>query len=215
MDGMWRLIRRKQTEDELSVYREHLEHLVEQRPLELKQSNLQMEREIADRKRMEARLVQTEKLAMLGLLSAGVAHEINNPLAYVANNLAVLERDFRGLATLIAVYEDATPAIEVRRPELVDRLPALRDRSTCPTSATTSVRILDSTRQGVKRVADIVKNLRGFARLDQAGRRPINLSEAIDSLEMLRGRLPAEIAVEERSASSPSSLCACRRRSTR
>ena len=70
-DGMWRLIRRKQTEDELANYREHLESLVEQRTIELKQSNLQLEREIADRKRMEARLVQTEKIALLGLLSAG------------------------------------------------------------------------------------------------------------------------------------------------
>ena len=101
MDGMWRLIRRKQTEDELATYSEHLEHLVEQRTLELKQSNLQMEREIVDRKRMEARIIQSEKLASLGLLTAGVAHEINNPLAYVANNLAVLERDFRGLPDVL------------------------------------------------------------------------------------------------------------------
>ena len=42
---------------------------------------------------MQAMIVQAEKLASLGLLGAGVAHEINNPLAYVANNLAVLERD--------------------------------------------------------------------------------------------------------------------------
>ena len=51
-----------------------------------------------ERHQMRARVVQSEKLASLGMLSAGVAHEINNPLAYVANNLAVLERDVPLLA---------------------------------------------------------------------------------------------------------------------
>ena len=48
-------------------------------------------------KNAQSRLVQTEKLASLGQLVAGVAHEINNPLAFVSNNVAVLERDLRDL----------------------------------------------------------------------------------------------------------------------
>ena len=50
-------------------------------------------RDLTERQRLQGRIIQAEKLASLGLLSAGVAHEINNPLAYVTNNLAVLERD--------------------------------------------------------------------------------------------------------------------------
>ena len=52
-------------------------------------------------KAAQSRMVETEKLASLGQLVAGVAHEINNPLAFVSNNVAVLERDLKDLIALI------------------------------------------------------------------------------------------------------------------
>src|SRR5439155_2271379 len=61
--------------------------------------------DLTERNRMRSVLVQNEKLASIGLLSAGVAHEINNPLAHVANDLAVLERDSKGLIALLETYE--------------------------------------------------------------------------------------------------------------
>ncbi len=69
-------------------------------------------RDLTERVRLQGRIVQAEKLASLGLLSAGVAHEINNPLAYVINNLAVLDRDFHGLARVLAEYEEARPILD-------------------------------------------------------------------------------------------------------
>src|SRR6202023_1604215 len=67
--------------------------------------------DLTERNRMRARVVQTEKLASIGLLSAGVAHEINNPLAYVANNLVVLERDVKALLKLLEAYESGRPRL--------------------------------------------------------------------------------------------------------
>jgi PAS domain S-box-containing protein len=84
-------------------------------------------RDTTERNRMRTVLVQSEKLASIGLLSAGVAHEINNPLAYVANNLAVLERDTRGLLALLNLYEGARDRLAQVDPETTARARALAE----------------------------------------------------------------------------------------
>src|SRR5262249_57780912 len=77
----------------------------------LKQQNITQQR-LAESERQahealksaQSRMVQTEKLASLGQLVAGVAHEINNPLAFVSNNVAGLERDFKDLVSLVGPF---------------------------------------------------------------------------------------------------------------
>ncbi len=152
-----------------------------------------------ERHQMQARVAQAEKLASLGMLSAGVAHEINNPLAYVANNLAVLERDCRFLLDLLALYERGRDDLASARPELVHHVDDLADDYDLGYVRANLGKLLDSTRQGVKRVADIVQNLRGFARVDRMGEDQADVHEAIHSaLEMIRGRLTRRgIAVDE------------------
>jgi signal transduction histidine kinase len=147
-------------------------------------------RDLTERMRLQGRIVQAEKMASLGLLSAGVAHEINNPLAFVINNLAVLERDFRGLALILAAYDEARPTVERANPDLAERIAGLSREHDLPYIMQNLEPILASSRKGATRVSDIVQNLREFARLDQASIDQFDLNAAIKRcLELIRGRL--------------------------
>jgi PAS domain S-box-containing protein len=167
-------------------------------------------RDLTERQRLQGRIVQAEKLASLGLFSAGVAHEINNPLAYVTNNLAVIERDVRGLADVLEAYEAARPTLETASPEVAQRIARLIAENDLPYIQDNLGPILKSTRQGLKRVSDIVQNLRGFARLDQAAIDRVDLNAAIaSSLELIRGRLERhQIEVVQDFGEIPPVVCA-------
>ena len=166
--------------------------------------------DLTERRRMQAMIVQAEKLASLGLLSAGVAHEINNPLAYVANNLAVLERDCRGLSEVLDAYEQAHPALAAARPELAGRIDQIGEAVDLPYIRANLGQLLSSTRQGVKRISGIVENLRAFARLDQAAVDRVDLRQAIaGSLELIRGQLErCHITVEQQEGGVFPVVCA-------
>ena len=166
--------------------------------------------DLTERRRMQAMIVQAEKLASLGLLSAGVAHEINNPLAFVANNLFILERDTRNLLKVLEATEEAHPALAAAHPDLARQIDQISEAIDRPYIQANLGRLFNSTRQGVKRISAIVENLRGFARLDQADVDRVDLHQAIaGSLELIRGQLEhRQIAVEQHDGGLLSVLCA-------
>lgn len=156
-------------------------------------------RDQTDRRRMQAMLAQSDKLASIGLLSAGVAHEINNPLAYVANNLVVLERDVRGLITLIQRYEATRGSLEGVDDAAVREIDELVEEIDWPYIRDNIGRIIERTRAGVQRVANIIEKLRGLARTSTPQWEAVSLADLVDgALEIMRGRLKhqgAEVVV--------------------
>jgi two-component system NtrC family sensor kinase len=147
-------------------------------------------RDLTERNRMRAILVQNEKLASIGLLSAGVAHEINNPLAFVANNLTVLERDGSGLLQLadhLMAHRDELARIDANA---AARATALADEIDLDYLRDNLRRLLKRTREGVDRVSRIVQSLRGLARTDVPKRHDTYLPDLVETgVEILRGRM--------------------------
>lgn len=133
-------------------------------------------------KKATSHLVQTEKLVALGQLVGGVAHEINNPLAYVSNNMAVLERDLAGLRELLSRYQN----VERQAPEDLRRLfqPAREyaEQIDAPYTLANLEGLLSRSRDGLKRIQQIVHDLKQFARGGVRDWHQIDLNAGIDSI---------------------------------
>jgi signal transduction histidine kinase len=134
-------------------------------------------------------MLQNEKLASVGQLAAGVAHEINNPLAFVKNNNAVLQRDINALSRLIALYQRSNPTLSAHNPALSREIAELAERIDLPYTLPNLCEILERSGEGLRRIQDIVQNLRDFVRLDQNDFDSIDLNAGIEStVNMIRHR---------------------------
>jgi signal transduction histidine kinase len=144
-----------------------------------------LERALAEQNRQlreaQAALVQSEKLASLGQLAAGMAHEINNPVAYVANNLAVLRRDVLAMSEVLEKYREGREALAKIEPQLAAEAAALEESHDLAWIQENLSRLFESSLEGLSRVREIVKNLRDFARLDEAELDEVDLNAALQS----------------------------------
>jgi two-component system, NtrC family, sensor kinase len=152
---------------------------------------IRLERELAEQNRQlrqtQAALIESEKLAGLGRLAAGMAHEINNPIAFVTNNLAVLQREIGSLVALVEKQEQTREFLRDVPEQLRDELAQLADDCDFAWLREYLPKLLLSSTQGLRRVRDIVKHLRDFANLDQAAQGELDLGLALMStLEMLK-----------------------------
>ena len=141
-----------------------LEELVEERTLALKKTSLALQHEIDERKQLEGQLVQSEKLASLGQLAAGVAHEINNPIGFISSNLGTLEGYFGKLLEMLQAYQSAEEGIAAV--ELRARLKDLRERVELDFLEEDIPLLIKESKEGIGRVGQIVKDLKNFSRVD-------------------------------------------------
>ncbi len=158
-----------------------------ERIIQLEQTLAQQNRELRE---TQAALIQSEKLASLGQLAAGMAHEINNPLAYVTNNLAVLRRDMQAAMEVLNTYRKGCDNLATLTQDLVAEAARMEEAIDLPYIQENFGRDFEASLQGLQRVRDIVGNLRDFARLDEADFKAVDLNVALAStIEITRYEL--------------------------
>lgn len=125
-------------------------------------------------------IVRSEKLASIGQLAAGVAHEINNPVGYVTSNLGTVRDYVRVMRELLGLYAELAD-----RPgdaDLAARIEAMRREEDLDFILEDLDGLLAESAEGVARVADIVKNLKSFAREDTSQKADLDLNEVVESM---------------------------------
>jgi signal transduction histidine kinase len=120
-------------------------------------------------------------LARLGQMAAGVAHEISNPLAFVSNNTFVVQRDLEALRKLLDLYERAARDLAPHRPELVEEIQTFISEIDLPYTLRSVDDLLVRSRDGLKRIQQIVQGLRDFARLDERAQNEADINEGIEA----------------------------------
>ncbi|MDE2396733.1 MAG: ATPase [Burkholderiales bacterium] len=115
-------------------------------------------------RRAQEQLVQSEKLASIGQLAAGVAHEINNPVGYVFSNFTTLERYLKDLFRMLAAYEAAEE--HLRGTPAASRLAALRREIELDYLKEDVPTLMSETLEGIARVRKIVQDLKDFSHVD-------------------------------------------------
>ena len=147
-----------------------------QKTLEQKSQDLQEALETLQQ--MQMQLVQSEKMSALGQTTAGIAHEINNPLSFIYGNLYYLDEYVQDLFKLIRLYEHYSPSLPTE-------FHVERARMNISLIENDIPQILQSMHRGTQRIQDIVLALRNFSRLGEAGCKAINLHESLDSILMI------------------------------
>jgi two-component system, NtrC family, sensor kinase len=167
------------------------------RIVELSTLNATMQRMNASLEDAQNQVIQSEKLASIGQISAGVAHEINNPVGFVLSNLGSLETYVAQLCELLVAYTDAECEMPAPLPELLARARALRQAQDFDFLRGDIVALMAESRDGLMRVKRIVQDLRDFSRggADESWQL-IDLHAALDStLNIVRNEIKYKASI--------------------
>ncbi|WP_054113319.1 sensor histidine kinase [Marinagarivorans algicola] len=153
--------------------REIAEDLLENRSRELYEANKSLQYAYNKLKGQKEKIVHQEKLASLGQLCAGLAHEINNPAGYIKSNLNTLRNYSEELTVFFKVLDDILSAhkidnIQVPIVELIEIIQTLRKDCEVNYLLDDIKSIASESREGISRIESIVKGLRDFSRPDEA-----------------------------------------------
>lgn len=178
----------------------NLENKVQERTAELERTNRNL-------KETQSQLVDAEKMASLGQLTAGISHEINNPINFVVSNIKPLKRDIQEILSILNKYSEISDPAQLK--EKLEEINALKKKLDSDYLIEEINLLLKGIDEGANRTSEIVKGLKNFARTDEADLKKINLHESIEAtLTLLNNSLSEnKIKVEKNFGAIPQVEC--------
>ncbi|EKQ69472.1 ATPase, histidine kinase/DNA gyrase B/HSP90-like protein [Leptolyngbyaceae cyanobacterium JSC-12] len=151
--------------------------------------------------RTQAQMIQTDKMANLGRLVDGVAHEILDPVSFIWGNLSHIASYSQDLFELLTAYEHTLPNPPTQVAQLREAIELDYLRQDLP-------RAIESVKTGAERLSKLATSLQNFCHIDEIYPKPTNLHESIDSiLLLLKSRLTSDITVIKHYGNLPPIMC--------
>ncbi|WP_439585521.1 sensor histidine kinase [Dyadobacter bucti] len=186
-----------------------LEKSVDERTSELQFANKELNMALTKLKDAQTQLIDSEKMASLGQLTAGIAHEINNPINFVSSNIRPLRRDIDDVLEILHSYDevqhvDSIDGLHAKIRE-IDKLKEDLDLDYLKTELGT---LLKGMEDGANRTVEIVKGLKIFSRIDESDLNLVNINEGIEStLIILNYQMGNSIQLVKELGNIPSIEC--------
>ncbi len=172
-----------------------LEAKVEERTAALKKANEDLNIAMEDLKNAQSKLVSAEKMASLGQLTAGIAHEINNPINYVKSSILPLKNNVAELLELIDEYESSLNEAGVENAKKA--VEEFKQKIEFDYLLEETQDVINNIEEGANRTVEIVSGLRTFSHVDDIGIKSNDLNKGIKStLNLLSGEIPHEYDIK-------------------